>query len=179
MHDVLAVPQLDVSVPVRGVSCIVGTRTVCNGSMVSVPVRGVSCIMQYGITEARLRVSVPVRGVSCIHLPAHPAIGLPRFRPREGCELHRQSCTNAGLRICILLLHHTAAIVASCHFEVYGAVLAGILGGQKGANLLCRRAFLGCFLGGSRKITSHSALENGITGTHFGQLQHTSKGSYP
>ena len=85
----------NVSVPVRGMSCIPfsHTGTAAQFLSVSVPVRGMSCILVQVILIHWMQrnVSVPVRGMSCILGNAlFPLNVLKRFRPREGYELHQQ-----------------------------------------------------------------------------------------
>ena len=56
----------DVSVPVRGMDCILYSILHRKQSIVSVPVRGMDCIVASWILCWTHRVSVPVRGMDCI-----------------------------------------------------------------------------------------------------------------
>ena len=85
----------EVSVPVRGMDCIVVPLAPFGWPRVSVPVRGMDCIVVIGSYRGFSMVSVPVRGMDCICSCRYPKCRPPRgFSPREGYGLHRQVCTN-------------------------------------------------------------------------------------
>ena len=55
-----------VSVPVRGMDCVLLLVTVLLTLMVSVPVRGMDCVTYITFYSRKAAVSVPVRGMDCV-----------------------------------------------------------------------------------------------------------------
>ena len=84
---------LHVSVPARGIDCILQPLRQPLRHRVFVPVRGMSCVRADVLQPPTGQVTVPVRGIDCILCYICTISTEKSFRPRKGHRLHRQNCT--------------------------------------------------------------------------------------